>query len=409
MMMLSTGVQAQQYMRLWQGDESQRIALTDAASMSFTSNGINVAGKDYSLSAIDSITIVKTVYIQWNGNSAIVNIPDAAKKDVQVSVNGGHVTITNSNVSEEMEFVLAGESNNGSLTYNGQYKTKFHLNGLSLTSSSGGAMDIQCGKRIDLILIDGTRNSLADAKTGSQKAALYCKGHLEMQGGGSLSVSGNCKHAISTKEYLLLKKNTGTLSILAAASDALHVGQYFQMNGGTVSIDANTMADGIQVEATSDASDVLNGQIIIKGGTLNATIAHEDCKGIKNGGSEDGKVTCGNITVTGGTININANGNGSRGIQTEASMLIASTDADTNITISAAGNKCTLDGCSDDPHRCMGMKIDGNLSVTGGVTTVYQKDTSKTSRGVKVSGKYSRTGGTMNAVVIDANNKKVTP
>lgn len=396
MMMLASGMRAQQYMRVWQGEDSQRISLADASSMAFSGSTVSIAGKDYSLSAVDSITIVKTVFIQWNGSTAQVNIPEAAKKDVQVSVNGGHIIITNNNVSEEMEFILAGESTNGSLTYNGQYKAKFHLNGLNLTSTTGGALDIQCGKRIDLILTEGTQNSLADAKAGSQKAALYCKGHLEVQGGGSLSVTGNSKHAIGTKEYLLLKKNTGTISILGAASDALHVGQYFQMNGGTVNIDANTMADGIQVDATGDAADELNGQVIIKGGTINATIAHEDCKGIKNGGSEDGKVACGNITITGGTITINANGNGSRGIQTEKDMLIADTDAATNITISAAGGLCTQKECADDPHRCMGMKIDGKLTVNGGTTVVT--NTGKKSRGIKV-GAYEKNGGTVEATI----------
>ena len=395
-MLLASGARAQQYMRVWQGEDSQRISLTDASSMAFSGSNVSIAGKNYSLSAIDSITIVKTVAIQWSGSTAQVNIPDAAKKDVQVSVNGAHVTITNNNVSEEMEFILAGESTDGSLTYNGQYKAKFHLNGLNLTSTTGAALDIQCGKRIDLILTEGAQNSLADAKTGSQKAALYCKGHLEVQGGGSLSVTGNSKHAIGTKEYLLLKKNTGTINILGAASDALHVGQYFQMNGGTINIDANTMADGIQVDATGDAADEQNGQVIIRGGTINATIAHEDCKGIKNGGSEDGKVACGNITISGGTININANGNGSRGIQTEKDMLIADTDAATNITISAAGGLCTQKECADDPHRCMGMKIDGKLTVNGGTTTVT--NTGKKSRGIKV-GTYVKNGGTVNATI----------
>lgn len=393
---LGTGARAQQYMRIWQGDDSQRIALGEAASMSFSNNNINIAGKNYALTAIDSITIVKTIGIEWHGNTAQVNIPDAAKKDVSVSVSGGNVVITNNNVREEMEFILSGESTNGSLTYNGQYKAKFHLNGLNLTSTTGAALDIQCGKRIDLILAEGTTNSLSDAKTGSQKAALYCKGHLELQGSGTLNVTGNARHAISTKEYLILKKNTGTLNILAAASDALHIGQYFQMSGGTITIDDKTMADGIQVEASNDAADDLNGQIIIKGGIINATIAHEDCKGIRNGGSEDKTVASGDITITGGNITINAKGNGSRGIQTDANMLIADSDAATTINISAAGGLCTQDECADDPHRCMGIKVEQTLTVTGGTTTVT--NTGKKSRGIKAT-TYKKTGGTVNATI----------
>lgn len=396
MLLLSISVQAQQFLRIWQGEESQRVALSSTPVMPYNSGTLTIGDQRYSISTIDSITIVKTIFIQWNGTSANVSIPAAAQKDVIVTTNGGHVNITNNNVTEEMEFVLSGTSSNGSLTYNGQYKCKFHLNGVNLTSTQGGAMDIQCGKRIDLILTEGTTNSLTDSKNGTQKAALYCKGHLEIQGTGSLSVAGNCKHAISTKEYLLLKKNTGNVNILSAASDALHVGQYFMMSGGNLTIDEKTMADGIQVEATSDKADDQNGQVIIKGGTINMTIAHEDCKGIKNSGSEDLSVACGDVSITGGNITINAKANGTRGIQTEGNMLIADTDAATNITISAAGGLCTQKACSEDPHRCMGIKVDQKLTVSGGTTTVY--NTGKKSRGIKAT-TYQKTGGTVVAVI----------
>lgn len=396
MLLAGLGVHAQQYLRVWQGEESKRVALADAETMQVNSNYITIAGSRYAMSEVDSITIVKTIYVQWNGTSASVVVPDAAKGDITVSQNGGHVKLTNTNTTEEMEFVLSGTSADGSFTYNGAYKCKFHLAGLNLTSTQGGALDIQCGKRIDLILQDGTANVLSDAKTGTQKAALYCKGHLELQGMGSLTVSGNARHAVSTKEYLLLKKNTGTISIAQAASDALHVGQYFQMSGGTLAITDQTVGDGIQVDATDDATDALNGQILIKGGIINATIAHEDCKGIKNGASESGAVPAGNISITGGTITINANGNGSRGIQTDASMLIADSDAPTAITITAAGGLCTQKECAEDPHRCMGIKVDGNLNVTGGTTKV--SNTGKKSRAIKVGGTYSKS----NAATVDA-------
>lgn len=390
-------MQAQQYMRIWQGEDSKRIALENAGAMTVNGQTLTIGGTPYDMNAIDSISIVKTTYIQWNGNGANVNIPDAAKKYVNVSVTDGNVVITNTNVTEEMEFVLSGESSNGSLTYNGAYKCKFHLNGVKLTSKTGAAIDIQCGKRIDLILADGTQNTLTDAANGNQKAALYCKGHMEIDGNGSLTVSGNSKHGIATKEYLILKKGCGTIDIANAASDAMHVGQYFQMNGGTVTINENTAADGIQVDATSDATDANNGQVMIKGGTIQATIAHEDCKGIKTSGAEEGQAG-GDISITGGNITIMASGNGSRGIQTDANILIGSTDEPTKILITAAGGLCTQPECSEDPHRCMGIKVDGNLTVTGGTTTVY--NTGKKSRGIKIGGTYVNKGGTVEAAIV---------
>ena len=103
-----------------------------------------------------------------------------------------------------MCFILSGESTEGSFTYNGTFKACIRLAGLSLKSTTGAALDIKCGKRIALELLEGTENYLEDAPDSlGQKAALYCKGHLEVSKGGSLTVKGNYTHAIKTKEYML--------------------------------------------------------------------------------------------------------------------------------------------------------------------------------------------------------------
>lgn len=393
-LLCATAVHAQQYVRVWQNGESVRSVQSD---ITFANAGkqVTVGGKKYTTAEVDSISIVKTIFVTWSGTSASVVVPESAQKDVVVSTTGGHVTITNNNVAEEMEFVLAGTATDGSLTYNGQYKCKFHLNGLNLTSSKGAALDIQCGKRIDLVLAEGTTNSLTDAVSGEQKATLYCKGHLEIAGSGNLTLAARTRHALQSKEYLLLKNSAGTITIAQAAADALHVGQYFEMRGGTLKVDANTKGDGVQVDATDNPLDEFNGQVFIKGGTIDMTIASQDCKGIKTGSDVQGQ-SGGDITITGGTITIKASGNGSRGIQSDANMLIASSDAATVINITASGAPCTLPECAADPHRCMGIKVENKLTVTGGTTTVT--NTGSKSRGIKV-GSYSKTGGTVNATI----------
>ncbi|MCF0196606.1 MAG: carbohydrate-binding domain-containing protein [Bacteroidaceae bacterium] len=393
-LLCATAMQAQQYMRVWQAGESTRYEQT---TIDYSNGGgtITVAGQSYATDKVDSITIVKTIFVNWDGSTATVAVPESAQPYITVSVTGGHVVLTNTNVSEEMEFVLSGSSSNGSLTYNGQYKCKFHLNGVNLTSGVGGAMNILCGKRVDVILTPGTTNSLTDATTGDQKAAFYCKGHVEVSGAGTLAVTGRCKHAIATKEYLLLKASQGGVTIRQAASDAVHVGQYFQMNGGSLTIDANTMGDGIQVDATDDP-DELNGQALIKGGTLNIVVAHEDCKGIKTGASDLGTNPAGNITISGGTINITASGNGSRGIQTDANLEINANDGTTKMDITASGGKCA---CGEE-HKCYGIKIGdgvkGDILVKGGVTNIL---TSGKARAYKCDGNDGEpiiTGGEFN-------------
>lgn len=343
----------------------------------------------------DSITFnvpnfgAPTVTITYSGTSVTVDIPAFASSYITSTVSGANVSITNTQVSgDEVKYVVSGNSSDGSLTINGSYKMTVELGGLDLTSKSGAPLDIECGKRTDLIIKDGTTNSLADAASSSAKSALYCKGHMEIKGTGTLNVSGNANHAISSKEYLEIKSNC-TINIVKAANDAMHIGQYFSMADGTINIDGNTMGDGIQVELTNDATDESNGQMFFAGGTVNATISHEDCKAIKADS---------NISITGGTFTLNANGNGSRGIQTDGNMLIAQENGKTTkIEISAAGNKCTQSECADDPHKCTGIKVDGNLTINGGKVTVY--NTGKKAKGIKVGGTYANNGGVVDAIV----------
>ena len=209
-----------QWIRVWQNGESTRYAISDASTIPYSTAGstLNIDGDTYSTAAIDSITIVNPVTIRWSGATASVDIPESVE-GVTATIEGGDVIITNTNEVTEQEFILTGNGTEGSLTYYGTYKCKFHLYDVSLTSNTGAAIDIQCGKRIDLILEDGTVNSLSDYASGTQKAALNCQGHLEVSGSGTLNIAGNCNHALRSKEYLLLKKTTGSINITKAAAD----------------------------------------------------------------------------------------------------------------------------------------------------------------------------------------------
>ena len=395
LLMTAMSAVAQQQMRIWQNGDSERTPITQT-SVTFANDGasVDINGKTYQTSTIDSITMVHILIVNFGESGATVDLGKV--QGVTYTVSGNDVTINNTNVHNEVEVVLQGTSADGSFTYTGNYKCKIYLNGVHLTSTKGAAVNILCGKRVDLILNDGTDNSLEDAAGGTQKAALYCKGHLEFSGSGNLTVSGNTKHAIASKEYMELKKSTGTISVAKAASDAFHCGQYFLMKGGTVNIDANTTGDGIQAEIITLDEDITpdpskednTGGITIEGGTINAVIANQDCKGIKADGD---------IAISGGTIDIKPTGNGSRGIQTDGNMVVGCETAETNITIATAGGKCTLAECKDDPHRCMGIKVDGDLTVNGGIITVTHAKSS--ARDIKVGGAYKNNGGTVSGSV----------
>ncbi|MCR5433079.1 MAG: carbohydrate-binding domain-containing protein [Bacteroidaceae bacterium] len=390
--MIATTAAAQKYMRIWQGGESTRIALQD---ITYQNGGASftAAGTTYSTSQVDSITIVKHITVTFSGNTASVDMGNAGTADVTYTANGANVVMTNTNEKEEMEVELKGTSNSGSFTYYGTYKCKIHLNGLSLTSTTGAALDIQDGKRIDLILTDGTDNTLVDAAGGEQKAALYCKGHMEVSGTGNLTVTGNNRHAIATNEYMLIKKNTGTITVSKAVSDAMHIEQYFQMNGGTVNL-SGMGGDGIQAELKNNPDEELNGQILIKGGSINIDVTADDAKGIKSDSL---------ITVSGGTFVINAKGAGSKGISAGTDMIINEDDAATTMTIAATGGVYE-DPETDDTSKCMGIKVTKDLTISAGTITVT--NTGRKSKGIKVDGTYYAKGGTVTANVDAAATRK---
>lgn len=374
--------QAQEQIRIWHGDTDTRVT-TNEIVFSGGGSTLTAGGKTFQAASVDSIAVVHTVTVTYDGGTARVDLGHAP--GVTYSTDGAHVSILSTYDKGELELVLQGESTQGSLTYDGPLKCRFYLNGLKLKSNRGAAIDIQCGKRVALVLNPGTANTLEDAAGGDQKAALYCKGHLEVEGSGALTVTGNARHGIATKEYLQLKKSTGKVTVDKALSDGIHCGQYFLMNGGELTITGQA-ADGIQVETlmlndgeTPDPGKEENGNAMVNGGTLSIpAVTGNTAKGIK---------VPADMTISGGTFTVNATGPGTKGISVGRNMLINQDSAATLIQIRASGSIYENEVTEEDT-RCMGIKVSGNLTINAG--TVRVANTSTGSRGIKIDGTYTK-------------------
>lgn len=398
-LLLCCTMQAQEQIRIWQGGNTSSSRFT-TSELLFSEDGANLSvnGTTFQTSEIDSIMVVHTVTVTYNGAQATVDLGHAP--GVTYTTDGAHVNIVSTNTKDELEFVLQGESTQGSLTYTGSFKCKFYLNGLKLTSdkgaaigADGGVIDIQCGKRVDLILNDGTENILADAPNGQQKAALYCKGHVELSGGGSLTVTGNTKHGIATNEYLELKKSAGSITVNGAVSDAMHIEQYFLMQGGKVTLSGQG-GDALQVETkmlddgiTENPDKENNGLMFIRGGSIDIVAAAADTKGIK--APKD-------LVISGGTFNITASGDGTRGISVGGNLIVNEDHNTTLIQIRATGTDYE-DPVTEETKRCMGIKVDGDMTVYAG--TIRVSNTGVGTRGIRVNGTYTNNGGTVQASI----------
>ena len=358
-----------------------------------------------------------TVTITYNGTTATVSVP-AELTDVTASVSGANVTITSATTTSEYTYVVSGQSADGSLVINGNYKLTLRLAGLDLTNShSGAVIDLECGKRCAVELVEGTVNTLKDAATGAQKGAFYCKGHAEFQGGGTLNVTGRVKHAIAAKEYIEIKRSTGVINILGAVGDGLHCGRgntdpeknYFLMKGGVVNImgaggdgiDADDygavrIEDGhLSINITADGNRGIKADstLTVSGGHIDIAVSGQDCEAMRS---------CYRTTIAGSETSIVVTGDGSKGIK---GKLYAPDNTSATVRggghVSISGGTLAIetlgdhliDTALDDTTKCMGMSVDADLVQTGGDIKLTAMGPDAATLNVK--GSDTRTGGTL--------------
>lgn len=279
---------------------SSNSASASDAEMSYVTSGTNIATVDATL-ADDKVTVT------WTNSSVTVAIASNLSNLVCAYANGCYLSIIASDsVTSKITYTLTGTCSDGGFYMDGSYKARYILSDLHLTATEdNAAIYIQNGKLLQMRLADGTSNSLTDATGSIHKATLMLNGHSEWDGEGSLTITGNCNHAVWTDEYMLVEE--GTITVTAAATDGFNVNQYYQQTGGTVTITAYD--EGIAVAALDDDDKDYDGQFIFNDGTL--TITTTSGKGIKSEAD---------LTINGGTISVTARG--SEGIESKAAITI---------------------------------------------------------------------------------------
>ena len=333
---------------------------------------LTVMGKTFTLNDIGSMKIDATdvkdnlVSIAYDGTEATVTIAGNVAQYVDATIEGAHVTIAQSNTEavdgDEITYQLSGTTTDGEFALSGSYKCTVSLAGVTLTNPNGAAINITNGKRIQISAKKNTENTLTDGANGSQKASLYSKGQIQLQGNGSLNVVGNTKHAIKSGDYITVKNLT--LNITSAVGDGINCEEYFQMKSGTVTI-SGVGDDGIQCDLggttstgeTTDHEDEDSGNVYLEGGTLNINVTAAASKGVKANGdirvsdgtitikstgnatwdSDDAEVkgsTClsadGNMSISGGTLTLTNTGSGGKGIKSDGTLTISDT---ANLTV----------------------------------------------------------------------------
>ena len=368
-----------QTLNVTQGSVTYQFPASQTGEMTYADGQtLTIMGKTFTLSDITSMTVdnsevkANQVAVNYDGTSATVTVAGNVAQYVSATVSGAHVTIAQTNTAaiddDEITYVLSGSSADGELSISGSYKCTLSLAGLTLTNPAGAAINITNGKRIQISAKKNTVNTLTDGANGSQKACLYSKGQIQLQGNGTLNIVGNTKHAIKSGDYISVKNLT--LNITSAVGDGINCNAYFLMKSGIVQI-SGVGDEGIQCELdgttstgqTTDHEDEDSGNIYIEGGTL--TVNNTKGEGIESKGE---------LYIAGGEVTVNAKDdaiNAAQDLTISGGYVYAHSTG--NDGLDANGN-CYIKGglvyaiCSGTPEVAIDANTEGGkkLYVTGG-------------------------------------------
>ena len=309
------------------------------------------------------------IYITYTNGGAVGVVNPWSSRGIEITCIGEYVVVNAVSGTEDRTIVVAGTTTDGSLTINTDNKFDLRLNGANITNPTGAAINVPSDKRVKLILEDGTDNSLVDGSASEFKAAFLCEGSIEVYGNGTLNVAGNKQHGINSDAHINVY--AGTINVTAAVKDGIHANN-FRLYNGNVSV-SGFGGDGIEAEYGS-AEHADQGTIKLLGGSLNMTVANDDCKGLK----------CDTLTIQGGTHNITASGAQTKAIKSTIVYI-----AGGNTTITASGAAVVTDG---DPSYCTGIKAT-NMYVTNGELTITCPSSNDGARAISTDNLFSMSNG----------------
>lgn len=275
-----------------------------------------------------------------------------------IDVKGGGALVSGNVVTLSIAgtYLLSGESASARIVVDVPETEKLQLVlcGLRLTASDGPAIFVRRGDKIFITLQTGSENVLSDSATYTVAEAdttpdgtIFSKSDLVINGAGTLTVQGNHKHGIVSKDDLVLCG--GTVRVTAAGT-ALAGKDAVKIKDSTLTLTAGS--DGIQ---SDNAEDATRGYVYIAGGTLDITAG------------KDGIQAETVLKITAGTLSLQTGG-GSANTSTAPGW--------------GFGGSATTSGDS-----AKGLKSAGDVLISGGSITVNSADDSIHANGaVEISG-----------------------
>ena len=287
----------------------------------------------------DSSSIVN---ITLNGNSIDVNASGVA------TVDGSKVTVTSAG-----NYRITGSLTDGQIIVdtNDEETVRLILNSVNIRCSTSSPIYIINAKKTIIILEENTANYVADGTSyflevgeDEPNGAIFSKSDLTISGTGSLNVNGNYNDGIASKDGLIIKSGTITIS---AVDDGIRGKDYLVVKGGSLTL--NVGGDGLK---SDNAEDTAKGYISVENGEINIT---------SDGDAVDAET---DIIVSDGEISLTS-GRGSN------SIISSSTSAKglkANVSITIDAGTITVNSADD------AINSNGEVTVNGGSFVISSGD-----------------------------------
>lgn len=342
----------------------------------------------------------------------------ARSKAGGVRIDGGTVTI-----SAPGSYSVSGTLDNGQIiidTGEDAGKVNLILNGADITCLTGPALWVRQAKKLDLVIADGSENSLTSGRPedlehfdpASSGGAVYAEDDLDIEcdGKGRLDIFGYLNSGIVCKDDLEIKCGEAALNILCAYN-GVKGSESVTVSGGVITVDAGH--DGIKA---SSADKDGKGFVSVSGGVLDVKAAGDGISAetaLNISGGVIGVVTSGDpdtasckalkaktsMNVTGGVITLNS---ADHAVHSAGGLAVsggvfeivsAGKGFAAHGDILLRGGDFVLNTADD------GVETDGSVAVSGGTLTIVSG-----ADGVKAGAKNSGVGG----IALDGGNILIT-
>ena len=305
------------------------------------------------------------------------NTSNSAESLTADTANATTIIVSDSNsdvkIKESGTYIITGSASDGNITVKkGVTGVVLVLKDLSLTSSTGATLSINKGSEVKVV-VEGTV-TLTDAEDIANEdsddydgAAIKVKvgASAVITGTGTLNVNGNCEHGIkvSSLDEDDIAEGYGEASLIiegsvkinvTAAEDGINSGSDLTIKSGSVTVSAGD--DGIKSDYI-----LTIGEEGTDGPTVNVKKSSEGLEGAI-------------VNIFSGDVTVNASDDGINAANSDLSGY--------TFSINIMGGTVNVSSGAD------GLDSNGNINITGGLTTIVKAASNGGEGGVDYEGSF---------------------